>query len=150
MEPDRPRRRAGGHLQEELSTATADYQSFLRREIDGWRRAATVSIGRVSAASPRALDTQALQLVAAWLEALQRGIAQRVEQQQAAASAVATGDSVAEQAAAVPLPDYEELTARALVAQLAELDDFYFLQGQRRLRGLREWAAGRATLERPE
>ena len=38
----------------------------------------------------------------------------------------------------------------AAAAHLAELDDRYYMDGQRRLEGLRSWTQGRVTMKRDE
>lgn len=50
----------------------------------------------------------------------------------------------------VPNPDYPQRRNAAYVAHLASLDPFYFEEGRRRLKHVRDWARGRATLIRPQ
>jgi hypothetical protein len=44
--------------------------------------------------------------------------------------------------------DWAERREHRYSQHLASLDDTYYLEAQRRLEGLRKWAAGRATPER--
>jgi len=49
-----------------------------------------------------------------------------------------------------PSVGWQKRRAAAAAAHLAELGDRYYMEGQRRLEGLRAWSQGRVTMQRDE
>ncbi|HUY89505.1 MAG TPA: tetratricopeptide repeat protein [Pirellulales bacterium] len=62
----------------------------------------------------------------------------------------ALADKLVELGIVRPAPDWQEKKRKLFQQQFDSLDDYYYLQGEQRLKSLRLWAQGRAEAVRPE